>query len=77
MAETNSLLNCRTGNCTGGSNPPFSAKRCKLLNYSVLQLKRENALKKSGKIDFNFDLNYPHFLPLVPTLTEEKKCVQL
>ena len=26
MAETNSLLNCRTGNCTGGSNPPLSAK---------------------------------------------------
>ena len=25
MAETNSLLNCRTGNCTGGSNPPLSA----------------------------------------------------
>ena len=29
MAETNSLLNCRTGNCTGGSNPPFSAKPTK------------------------------------------------
>ncbi len=25
MAETNSLLNCRTGNRTGGSNPPASA----------------------------------------------------
>ena len=25
MAETSSLLNCRTGNCTGGSNPPLSA----------------------------------------------------
>ena len=25
MAETNSLLNCRTGNRTGGSNPPPSA----------------------------------------------------
>ena len=25
VAETNSLLNCRTGNRTGGSNPPFSA----------------------------------------------------
>ena len=29
MAETNSLLNCRTGNRTGGSNPPFSAKQQK------------------------------------------------
>ena len=26
VAETNSLLNCRTGNRTGGSNPPPSAK---------------------------------------------------
>ena len=26
MAETNSLLNCRTRKGTGGSNPPFSAK---------------------------------------------------
>ena len=25
MADTSSLLNCRTGNCTGGSNPPSSA----------------------------------------------------
>ncbi len=25
MAETSSLLNCRTGNRTGGSNPPLSA----------------------------------------------------
>ena len=25
VAETNSLLNCRTGNRTGGSNPPASA----------------------------------------------------
>ena len=25
MAETSSLLNCRTGNRTGGSNPPSSA----------------------------------------------------
>lgn len=28
MAETNSLLNCRTGYCTGGSNPPLSAMDC-------------------------------------------------
>lgn len=27
MAETSSLLNCRTGNRTGGSNPPLSAAR--------------------------------------------------
>ena len=27
VAETNSLLNCRTGNCTGGSNPPPSAEK--------------------------------------------------
>ena len=27
VAETNSLLNCRTGNRTGGSNPPASAVR--------------------------------------------------
>ncbi len=26
MAETNSLLNCRRGNPTGGSNPPLSAE---------------------------------------------------
>ena len=25
VADTSSLLNCRTGNCTGGSNPPLSA----------------------------------------------------
>ena len=25
MADTSSLLNCRTGNCIGGSNPPLSA----------------------------------------------------
>lgn len=25
MAETSSLLNCRTGNRTGGSNPPLTA----------------------------------------------------
>ena len=31
MAETNSLLNCRTGNGTGGSNPPPSANK-KLVN---------------------------------------------
>ena len=29
MADTSSLLNCRTGNCTGGSNPPLSAKQNK------------------------------------------------
>ena len=29
MAETSSLLNCRTGNRTGGSNPPASAYFCK------------------------------------------------
>ena len=27
VAETSSLLNCRTGNRTGGSNPPASAER--------------------------------------------------
>lgn len=32
MAETNSLLNCRTGYCTGGSNPPLSAKQKSLSN---------------------------------------------
>jgi hypothetical protein len=26
VAETSSLLNCRTGNRSGGSNPPFTAK---------------------------------------------------
>ena len=35
MAETNSLLNCRTGNCTGGSNPPLSAKKGKNLSVQV------------------------------------------
>ena len=29
MAETSSLLNCRTGYRTGGSNPPASAYFCK------------------------------------------------
>ena len=29
VAETSSLLNCRTGNRTGGSNPPASAPFCK------------------------------------------------
>ena len=33
MAETNSLLNCRTGNCTGGSNPPSSAKGTKSVPF--------------------------------------------
>ncbi len=28
MAERNSLLNCRTGNGTEGSNPSLSAKKC-------------------------------------------------
>ena len=28
VAETSSLLNCRTGNRTGGSNPPASAYFC-------------------------------------------------
>ena len=27
MAETNSLLNCRTGNCTAGSNPAPTATK--------------------------------------------------
>ena len=27
VAETTSLLNWRTGNCTGGSNPPLTAER--------------------------------------------------
>ena len=35
MAYTSSLLNCRTGNGTGGSNPPPSAR-------SFLMLKEEN-----------------------------------
>lgn len=34
MAETNSLLNCRTGYCTGGSNPPLSAKLMKVVKRS-------------------------------------------
>ena len=29
VAETNSLLNCRTGNRTGGSNPPLTAQQQK------------------------------------------------
>ena len=34
MAETNSLLNCRTGYCTGGANPPLSAKLMKVVKRS-------------------------------------------
>lgn len=34
MAETNSLLNCRTGYCTGGSNPPLSANKDKGVNFT-------------------------------------------
>lgn len=36
MAETNSLLNCRTREGTGGSNPPSSA------NFARLFLKRDS-----------------------------------
>ena len=35
MAETNSLLNCRTRKGTGGSNPPFSAEKEKNLSVQV------------------------------------------
>ena len=45
MAETNSLLNCRTGNCTGGSNPPFSARDTK----SVSLLRRKGAILAPGR----------------------------
>ena len=38
MAETNSLLNCRTGNCTGGSNPPPSASFHEKPSPSPLEL---------------------------------------
>jgi hypothetical protein len=34
VAETNSLLNCRRGNPTGGSNPPLSAE--KAVNFDGL-----------------------------------------
>ena len=34
MAERNSLLNCRTGNGTAGSNPALSAKTKKLFEKS-------------------------------------------
>ena len=37
VAETNSLLNCRTGNCTGGSNPPSSAKDTRCLVSFLLE----------------------------------------
>ena len=33
MAETNSLLNCRTRKGTGGSNPPFSAEEQKTADW--------------------------------------------
>ena len=33
MAETSSLLNCRTGSRTGGSNPPPSAPRGSLREH--------------------------------------------
>ncbi len=49
MAETNSLLNCRTRKGTGGSNPPLSARIFWILlfvfwnlitGYSVVRLSR-------------------------------------
>ena len=51
MAETNSLLNCRTRKGTGGSNPPLSAKEYEVgyryliigifkTGYSVVRLSR-------------------------------------
>ena len=56
MAETNSLLNCRTGNRTGGSNPPASA--VKGVNQQVTWFTPFFAPKKSlvGIFDSaNFD----------------------
>jgi len=35
VAETSSLLNCRTGDCTAGSNPALTAKRGVSLGVSV------------------------------------------
>ena len=35
MAETSSLLNCRAGNRTGGSNPPASATLANKKNRSL------------------------------------------
>ncbi len=37
VAETTSLLNWRTGNCTGGSNPPLSAQEF-YSGYSTVRL---------------------------------------
>ena len=37
MAETSSLLNCRTGDCTGGSNPPLSAN-LKIMKKGIISL---------------------------------------
>ena len=58
MAETSSLLNCRTGNRTGGSNPPLTAENgitdnCSAVfafsvtnNVTKIQFKRKVICKK-------------------------------
>ena len=46
MAETNSLLNCRTRKGTGGSNPPFSASG---MNIEFIPLLVKRIDQKSTK----------------------------
>ena len=43
MAETSSLLNCRTGNRTGGSNPPASANLLLLVAWRFRLAARTHA----------------------------------
>ena len=53
MAETSSLLNCRTGSRTGGSNPPPSAtwgislreRSLKMVDWLTAYLPRDSAIQ--------------------------------
>ena len=53
VADTSSLLNCRTGNCTGGSNPPLSAvswKPCVSTAFFNFPANQTEGLSEQGKL---------------------------
>ena len=53
VADTSSLLNCRTGNCTGGSNPPLSAvswKPCDSTAFFNFHATRTIGLREQWKL---------------------------
>ena len=56
MAETSSLLNCRTGNRSGGSNPPASA--VVMNDGRVAQL---NRVADYGSAGYRFESCRGHF----------------